>query len=62
MRIFSLQGWELIRKSDEKDSSVMLMTRKEKKQLQQGKFLFEYDFICLFNFQGRRVEEEYIGI
>lgn len=33
----------------------MLMTRKEKNQLQQGKFLFEYDFICLFNFQGRRV-------
>lgn len=31
MRIFSLQGWELIRKSDEKDSSVMLRTRKEKK-------------------------------
>lgn len=31
-RIFSLQGWELIRKADEEDSSVVLMTKKKKKQ------------------------------
>lgn len=31
-RIFSLQGWELIRKADEEDSSVALMTKKKKKQ------------------------------